>query len=75
MVAITRYGEFFEVGEKVRLVDYPVIYGSLLNQDLEIVEIKTFESCESGFMIKAKHLETGKEFQKWLDTNWFKKIL
>jgi hypothetical protein len=74
MQAITRYGEFFEKGELVRLVDYPVIYGTLIGDDMQIAEIKEWASCESGFMIKLKHLKSGNELTNWLDTNWIQKI-
>lgn len=74
MRAMNRNGDAFEKEEIVKMVDSPVLYEGMLGENLQIVDIKTWDTCESGFMIKAKHVESGKEFNKWLDTNWFQKI-
>lgn len=74
MQAIDRYGNKYDKEEIVRMKDWPVLYKNMVGENLQIVDIKTWDTCESGFMIKAKHVESGKEFNKWLDTNWFQKL-
>ncbi len=74
MVAVTRHGEYFQKGEEVMMVDNPIIYGTMLNRVLVIEDIKIHDACESGFNVLLKDKESGKVFNKWLDTNWIQKL-
>lgn len=74
MQASNRYGDTFESGETVKMVDSPILYESMKDQELKIDEIKISDTCESGFMILVTHLESGKQFKNFLDTNWFRKL-
>lgn len=73
MQAVNRYGILFEEGEVVMLADSPVLYISMMNQELKIDDIKDKQIGESGFMVLVTHVESGKQFKNSLDINWFKK--
>lgn len=74
MTATDRYGNEFIEGEIVQMIDFPVMYKTMIGKNLEIVGIKEFEASESGFNILAKCVESGTTFKKYLDTNWFQKL-
>jgi hypothetical protein len=74
MRAINRNGDVFEKGEIVMMVDQPTLYETMKNQELEIIEIKEWDDCESGFMIQVVHKESGTPFKRMMDTNWFQKL-
>jgi hypothetical protein len=72
--AINRHGEEFEVGEAVLMKEFPVLYEKMIGHELEIIEIFTSETCDSGYMVHVIHKETKNKFRSLLDVNWFKKI-
>jgi hypothetical protein len=72
--AINRNKDEFEQGEEVMMADSPILYREMMGEVLIIIEIVTWESCESGFMVQVKHKATENPFKNKLDTNWFKKI-
>jgi hypothetical protein len=74
MTAKDRYGNEYNVGDIVQMIDFPVLYKTMLGAELLIVDIKEFEACESGFNVLLKCTETGKTFSKYLDTNWIQKF-
>lgn len=74
MTATDRYGNEFRVGDIVQMKDFPVLYKSMQDKPLEITKIEEVLHCESGFNVLVKCLESGTEFKKPLDTNWFQKI-
>ena len=74
MKAVDRYGSVFELGEMVKMKDYPILYKSMIGEELIIEDIKEVDHSESGFNILARHKQSGNLFKRWLDTNWFTKI-
>jgi hypothetical protein len=75
MTATNRKGEEFKVGDIVQMMDWPVLYPKMADRPLEIIEIEEDKyASESGFQILVKDLETGNNFKRSLDTNWFQKV-
>lgn len=74
MTATDRYGNEYRVGDIVQMKDFPIMYKSMVGKKIEVVDITEVESCESGFNILGRCVETGTTFRKYLDTNWFQKL-
>jgi hypothetical protein len=74
MTATNRYGKEFNVGDIVQMVDFPVLYRTMLDKKLEILKITEEGFCESGFNVLLKCVETGNEFKRPIDANWIQKL-
>jgi hypothetical protein len=73
MQAKDRYGNVYNKGDIVQMKEYPVLYRSMIGRPIEIMDIKEYECCESGFNVLLKDMGSGNVFKKWIDTNWIQK--
>jgi hypothetical protein len=73
-IATNKRGESFVVGESVLMADYPVVYKTIVGEELEVLDIFACEHSQSGFMLYVIHKATQNKFRSLLDANWFQKF-